>query len=197
MLRLKIIVIFTIAAITGAGPALAKASVTGVSGAAHGTFKATGNAGIELAQGKSKKFKSKKFKSKKFKAQKFKPGKATGGKGIPGVTIGAFSELEKQLTRDFFRGLGGQGSGRGRGKSKQMPPGLAKRQTLPPGLAMQIQRNGVLPPGLAKRNLPSGLSSRLPALPPGQQRFIVGNDVVLVERATGLILDVLRGALSR
>ena len=37
---------------------------------------------------------------------------------------------------------------------------------------------------------------RLPALPPGQQRLIVGNDVVLVERATGLILDVLRGALA-
>lgn len=185
MLRLLIIPAFTIAVTIGAAPAPAKAPDARVIG---GDVGATGPAGIEFAQGRSKK-----FKSKKFKAKKFKPGKVRGGQGIPGVTTGLFSELERQLTRDFFRRQGGNF----RGKSTQLPPGLAKRQTLPPGLAMQIQRNGILPPGLAKRNLPPGLASRLPALPPGQQRLIVGNDVVLVERATGLILDVLRGALGR
>ena len=188
MLRLLVIPAFTIAVTAGAAPALANAEPFGVTGRDHGTIDSTAHAGIELAQGKSKKFKSKKFKSKKFK-----PGKARGGQGIPGVTTGAFSELEKQLTRDFFRRQGGNF----RGKSKQFPPGLAKRQTLPPGLARQIQRNGTLPPGLAKRDLPPDLASRLPALPPGQRRLIVGNDVVLVERTSGLILDVLRGALSR
>ncbi len=204
MLRLLIILIFTIAATFGAGPALAKAS-----GAFVSTFGFTGPAGIELAaneiapieiaQGKPKKYKPYKYKPNKYKSKRFKPGKTLGGQGIPGVTTGLFSDLEKQLTRDFFRNYGGKGKykGKNKGKSKQMPPGLAKRQTLPPGLAMQIQRNGVLPPGLAKRNLPPGLASRLPALPPGQQRLIVGNDVVLVERTTGLILDVLRGALGR
>lgn len=185
MLRLLIIPAFTIAVTIGAAPAPAKAPDARVIG---GDVGATGPAGIEFAQGRSKK-----FKSKKFKAKKFKPGKVRGGQGIPGVTTGLFSELERQLTRDFFRRQGGNF----RGKSTQLPPGLAKRQTLPPGLAMQIQRNGILPPGLAKRNLPPGLASRLPALPLGQQRLIVGNDVVLVERATGLILDVLRGALGR
>ncbi len=186
MLRLLIIPAFTMA--VTAAPALAKAPDTRIIGGDLGTFEATGPAGIELAQGKPKK-----FKAKKFKAKKFKPGKAPGGQGIPGVTTGLFSELERQLTRDFFRRQGGNF----RGKSKQLPPGLAKRQTLPPGLAKHIRRHGILPPGLARRNLPPGLASRLPALPPGRQRLIVGNDVVLVERTTGLILDVLRGALGR
>ena len=116
MLRLLVIPAFTIAVTAGAAPALAKAEPFGVTGRDHGTIDSTAHAGIELAQGKSKKFKSKKFKSKKFK-----PGKARGGQGIPGVTTGAFSELEKQLTRDFFRRQGGNF----RGKSKQFPPARA------------------------------------------------------------------------
>lgn len=191
MLRLSTILafllIFAVTIAAGAGPALAKAKPTRVLDGVHGTLESTGPAGLELAQGKPKK-----FKPKQFKAQKFKPGKALRGQTIPGITTGLFSELERQLTRDFFRRQGGNF----RGKSKQLPPGLAKRHTLPPGLAMQIRRNRTLPPGLAKRNLPPGLAARLPALPPGQQRLIVGNDVVLVERNTGLILDVLRGILA-
>ncbi|MEE9196375.1 MAG: hypothetical protein V3U44_11070, partial [Alphaproteobacteria bacterium] len=150
MLRLLIIPAFTIAVTIGAAPAPAKAPDTRVIGGDLGTLEATGPAGIEFAQGKPKK-----FKLKKFKAKKFKPGKAPRGQAIPGITTGLFSELERQLTRDFFRRQGGNF----RGKSKQLPPGLAKRQTLPPGLAMQIRRNGTLPPGLAKRNLPLGLAS--------------------------------------
>lgn len=191
MLRLLILPAF-IMAVTAA-PAPAKAPDARAGGGHHATLDATGPAGLELAQGKPNKFKPKKFKPNKFKVRKFKPGQAPRSQAIPGVTTGLFSELERRLTRDFFRRQGGNF----RGKSKQLPPGLAKRRTLPPGLARQIQRNGILPPGLARRTLPPGLASRLPALPPGQQRLIVGNDVVLVERATGLILDVLRGALGR
>ncbi len=190
MLRLLIvpafIPAFVIAVTAGAGPAGALVTP----GVTKGAIIVP--AAIELAKGKPKKFKQNKFKAQKFKQRKFKPGKAPGGQAIPGVPTGLFSDLEKQITRDFFR----RQAGNVRGKSKQFPPGLAKRQTLPPGLAMQIQRNGILPPGLAKRTLPLGLASNLPALPPGQQRLIVGNDVVLVQRSTGLILDVLRGALA-
>ncbi len=111
-----------------------------------------------------------------------------------------FNEVEKRLIRNYFgqqttnagrikfkKGKGGKGRGaKGRG---------GRGGGLPPGLAMQLQRNGTLPPGLAKKALPPGLSGRLPPLAAGTQRFIVNNDVVLIQLATGLILDILSGVL--
>jgi Ni/Co efflux regulator RcnB len=114
-----------------------------------------------------------------------------------------FNELEKRLIRDFFgvkvsgqkaKSAAKAKSGK-KGKSDEMPPGLAKKENLPPGLQKQLQKNGTLPPGLAKRDLPSGLEGRLPKRK-GQKRLIVGNDVVLIERATGLVLDILEGVLT-
>lgn len=77
-------------------------------------------------------------------------------------------------------------------RQKGMPPGLAKRDSLPPGLAKQLERNGRLPPGLEKRDLPEGLDRLLPPRGHGQERVAVDNDVLLIETATGLILDILR-----
>lgn len=79
--------------------------------------------------------------------------------------------------------------------SKKMPPGLAKRNTLPPGLAKQLEKNGTLPPGLAKRGLPNDLQSLLPRRI-GQKFVIVDNDVVLIQAATNLVLDVLENVLE-
>ena len=53
-----------------------------------------------------------------------------------------------------------------------------------------------LPPGLAKRDLPADLKSKLPKPPPGLERIIAGDDVVLLEKATGKILDVMEGVLK-
>lgn len=78
-------------------------------------------------------------------------------------------------------------------KSKKMPPGLAKRDHLPPGLA----KRDTLPPGLAKRDLPSDLERRLSRLPTGYGRKTVGDDIVLIEEATGIIFDILKGAARR
>ena len=75
-----------------------------------------------------------------------------------------------------------------------MPPGLAKRDRLPPGLQKQIQRNGSLPPGLAKRGLPGDLRGQLPRRR-GQDYRVVGNDIVLIETATNVILDIMKGVL--
>lgn len=111
-----------------------------------------------------------------------------------------FTEIEKRIIRDYFGKHPESvvdGHGGGKGKSKKMPPGLAKREHLPPGLEMQIEKNGTLPPGLAKRDLPAGLVSDLPRARPGTVRKIVGNDVVLVQEATGIVLDVLRGVLNK
>lgn len=71
------------------------------------------------------------------------------------------------------------------GQYGSLPPGLAKRDRLPPGLERQLQRNGQLPPGLQKRvqPLPGVCSSRLPQLPGDWRRVILGNHVLLLDRA--------------
>jgi hypothetical protein len=108
-----------------------------------------------------------------------------------------FSEIEKRLIRDYFGGKSGEAEpGKDKGKSKQMPPGLAKRDTLPPGLQKHIEKNWTLPPGLAKRDLPSDLVTKLPALRKGTQRKIVGSDVVLIQEATGIVLDILKDVVK-
>lgn len=61
---------------------------------------------------------------------------------------------------------------------------------LPPGIAKNLQRGKPLPPGIAKRYLPSGLAGQLPVRD-GYERLIVGNDALLVQAATGIIVDIL------
>ncbi len=62
-----------------------------------------------------------------------------------------------------------------------LPPGLAKRDRLPPGLEKHIQKNGQLPPGLQKKvqPIPVACEARLPRLPSGYARVIIGNYVIL------------------
>ncbi|MCW8908337.1 MAG: hypothetical protein OQL28_13885 [Sedimenticola sp.] len=109
-----------------------------------------------------------------------------------------FSQIEKQTIKDYYHGRYGRTAdeeGRHKGKKhkgkKGLPPGLAKRDRLPPGLEKQLQRNGHLPPGLEKRQLPEGLERLLPRRHDGRERVLVDNDVLLIETATGLILDIL------
>jgi len=85
-----------------------------------------------------------------------------------------------------------RGHKKDKGKSKGMPPGLAKRDSLPPGLQKQLDKNGRLPPGLAKRDLPSDLASKLPQRAADQNVVVIEEDVVLMDKATGVILDVIK-----
>ena len=101
-----------------------------------------------------------------------------------------FSSSEKELIRDFFGGLEPDASG-------NLPYGLAKRDELPPGLQKHIDKYGTLPPGLQKRSLPYDLESRLPRLGSGLERVIVADDVVLVQRATSVIFDILENVLTQ
>lgn len=77
---------------------------------------------------------------------------------------------------------------------RDLPPGLAKREHLPPGLERQLERNGRLPPGLQKRAVwfPSKLDRRLGPLPTGYGRCWVGSNVLIVNRKTFAILDIIR-----
>ena len=71
---------------------------------------------------------------------------------------------------------------------------FAGAQPLPPGVAKKVERGGALPPGIAKKSLPTGLLAQLPARS-GQEWRVVGTDLLIVEIATNVIVDVLKDAL--
>src|SRR5213593_1792669 len=62
---------------------------------------------------------------------------------------------------------------------------------LPPGLA---KRGGNLPPGLQKRlqPLPADLESRLPGIPDIWGRVVLGRRVILLDKRTNRILDIIQ-----
>jgi hypothetical protein len=94
-----------------------------------------------------------------------------------------FSARDRDIIRDYYRG----------GYSN-LPPGLAKRGgNLPPGLQKHLERNGTLPPGLQKRMspFPAELERRLPRLPDIYQRGSIGGSVVIIDRRTQRIMDVI------
>ncbi len=114
---------------------------------------------------------------------------------------GGFSELEKQIIEKYFKSSKSEtrttdSNSKKKNKKKGLPKGLAKKEKLPPGLAKQLERNGTLPPGLAKRDLPADLSSELPDPLDGLERTIVDNAVVLVEKATGRIVDIIKDVVT-
>lgn len=116
------------------------------------------------------------------------------------LNVPFFTDKEKELIEDFFDILQGRTEQSSKDKSKKkkgLPPGLAKKKELPPGLAKQLEKKGTLPPGLAKRDLPRDLESRLPGRKSIFERIIVGDDILLIERGTQIILDILRGAVGK
>jgi hypothetical protein len=79
-------------------------------------------------------------------------------------------------------------------RGKGLPPGLAKRDgDLPPGLEKQLQRNGTLPPGLQKKlqPCPVEITRRMPPLPPDYQRSVIGASIVVFNRKTNIVVDVM------
>jgi hypothetical protein len=75
-----------------------------------------------------------------------------------------------------------------------LPPGLAKKDRLPPGLEKQLMERGTLPPGLQKkiRPCPVELERRLPPPPPGYEHTIISGHIVLMNRRTYAVLDVVK-----
>lgn len=103
-----------------------------------------------------------------------------------------FLDEERRVIEQYYR----RGA---KGKSKGLPPGLAKRGgNLPPGLEKHLARNGQLPPGLQKRlePLPVELNRQLPPLPEHWERVIVERDVILLDRRTNRILDILENVIA-
>ncbi|MGH9649970.1 MAG: hypothetical protein ACRD3I_05810, partial [Terriglobales bacterium] len=86
----------------------------------------------------------------------------------------SFSARDRRVINNCFRE-----------HASELPPGLAKRESLPPGLQRQLERNGTLPPGLQKRvqPLPAVCENNLPRLPRDLERVIFGRRVMLLDPA--------------
>src|SRR5215475_6392459 len=101
-----------------------------------------------------------------------------------------FLPEERRIIENYYRS---------RSPSEGLPPGLAKRGgKLPPGLQKHLDKNGTLPPGLQKRlqPLPQDLNTRLPGLPDYWERVILERDVILVDRRTNRILDIIENIIG-
>ena len=101
-----------------------------------------------------------------------------------------FLPEERRIIENYYR------SG---GPSKGLPPGLAKRGgRLPPGLQKHLEKNGTLPPGLQKRlqPLPTDLDGRLPRLPDYWERVILERNVILLDRRSNRILDIIENIIG-
>lgn len=103
-----------------------------------------------------------------------------------------FLPEERRLIEQYYRG------GK-KANPKGLPPGLAKRGgNLPPGLQKKLEKNGELPPGLQKKltPLPVELDRQLPPLPDSWERVVVERDVILIDRRTNRILDIIEDVLA-
>lgn len=118
-----------------------------------------------------------------------------------------FSTLEKRLIAEFYANITSQSgsvrnedsAGNKNKKAKKEGKGHknGKSKGLPPGLQKQLERNGTLPPGLAKRSLPQGLGDQLPDRDFEFERIIVDNDVLLIQRSTNLIFDIIKDVVVK
>ncbi|MDT8287954.1 MAG: hypothetical protein RQ748_12665 [Elusimicrobiales bacterium] len=110
------------------------------------------------------------------------------------IKNGKYDDLERGRDGKFYGKTQDKGK---KGRGQGLPPGLAKKGKLPPGLQKQLERNGRLPPGLAGNPLPYEAVVNLPPPAPGTERAVVDTSVVLLEKGTGVILDVLTDVLAR
>ena len=98
-----------------------------------------------------------------------------------------FGSRDRDIIRDYYHD-----------SYSNLPPGLAKRGgNLPPGLQKHLERDGTLPPGLQKRvqPFPYELERRLPPLPEGYRRVTLGVDILILDRRTQRIMDIVHDIL--
>jgi Ni/Co efflux regulator RcnB len=94
-----------------------------------------------------------------------------------------YNDHDRYEVNEWYRERSGNG----------LPPGLAKRDQLPPGLEKQLRVKGTLPPGLRKKMYPcpEEVERRLPPPPPECEHRAIGGHVVLVNKSTYAVLDII------
>ncbi|MGE5546787.1 MAG: anti-virulence regulator CigR family protein [Solirubrobacterales bacterium] len=95
-------------------------------------------------------------------------------RSVEAVGAVVITAMERALIRDYYRDN----------------RAVLASDTLPPGMRKRLAQGKPLPPGIAKK-LPDGLAARLQPRP-GYEYHQVGLDVLLVEVATGVIVDMMR-----
>ena len=124
------------------------------------------------------------------------------------ITDKVITVMEKQVIADYYRKTSdrepaaadddGESGKAGKGKASKDKGAKGKgNRELPKGIAMKLERGGTLPPGIEKRGLPTDLQRQLPERTAGQELAVVEDDVVLIETATGVVLDILKGLGQR
>jgi len=111
-----------------------------------------------------------------------KPGGATVEDVVEGVTAGVIGAVLSDDERRIIHRWFGE------------HPDSVKVKELPPGIRKKLARGGAMPPGIAMQVLPDGLHRQLPRRY-GEHYEIIGTDVVLVDTATRVIVDVLKDVL--
>jgi hypothetical protein len=96
----------------------------------------------------------------------------------------AFTGEDRQMTDWWFR--------RNEGAIKRSYDPEGK---VPARIDRELAPNDRLPSAVPKAYLPWGLERLLSPLPSGLERFIVGRHIVLVDRRTSTVLDVMRGVV--
>jgi hypothetical protein len=113
-------------------------------------------------------------------AEQEEPTVTGGGRGgdLAGVIL---SDGERRILYDIFGG-------------GHHIEGFKKPKPLPPGIQKKIARGGAIPPGIAMTRLPNSVYGRLPGRRSGDL-VAVGNDIVLIDPTTRVILDIVEGVL--
>ncbi|MEZ5667437.1 MAG: anti-virulence regulator CigR family protein [Alphaproteobacteria bacterium] len=107
-------------------------------------------------------------------------GNLSGGNGVtygPGGALLHLDNVTVGLVNDWFAAN---------------PSAFLRYSALPPGIARNLARGKALPPGIAMQALPPALAATLPPVPAGYGRFVVGEDLVLIELTSGLVSDLAR-----
>jgi hypothetical protein len=118
--------------------------------------------------------------------------------GNTSLDIG-FSNHDKSVIAAYYQdGASGGRTETGRGgkhgkrskRGRHVPPGLAKKGGLPPGIAKRDR----LPAEVVTEVLPAELERKLSPLPsPNYVRVKVGQDLVIMDKRTRVVLDVAFG----
>jgi Ni/Co efflux regulator RcnB len=106
------------------------------------------------------------------------------------VKAGAyFNEQHRARVREYYSKEYGDG--------RKCPPGLAKKHNgcMPPGQA-QWDVGQHLPTGIPIYTVPQPVLVYLPAAPYGYRYNVIGNDIVLVQIQSNLIVDIIVDLLS-
>ena len=94
------------------------------------------------------------------------------GYAIKRGAVVSFSTQDRMIIQQYYR--------TSRGTSG--PPSLTRRKHLAPAFQKHLIKYATLPSGLAKRALPIDLENRLSSIPSSYQRWLVGSDVVVVDK---------------